>query len=119
MEKFVAYGKGDKNESIRRCQILFEKLTQLMKASERKIGRKPYKHGFASSTLLRRTAEEVIQMKKKLRHEKIQKYKNTKLIAQLEDKEKVLKKNLKTVQKDANKHREEDLDCLATKRASE
>ena len=63
-EKLENSGPGDKDDLIRRSKVLFEKMTQIMRASERSIGKKAYKHGFVSPQVLRQAAEEVIQTKK-------------------------------------------------------
>ena len=51
-------------------------MTQVMKSSEKKVGKKAYKHGYPSSKELRDAATKVIQTKKDLRRENIQRFKN-------------------------------------------
>ena len=84
MIKHIEKGEGEKTDLINRCQIVFEKTTQLMKASERNIGKKAYSHGYPSSKVLRDAADEVIKVRKKLRYEQIKYPKDITTIEQLE-----------------------------------
>ena len=86
MEDYIDTGKGDVDELVRRSKVLFEKTTQVMKASERAVGRKAYKNGYSSSNTLREAAESLIQVKKELRNEKVQATKNNSRITLLEKK---------------------------------
>ena len=86
MENYIDTGKGDVDELVRQSKVLFEKTTQVMKASERAVGRKAYKNGYSSSNTLREAAESLIQVKKELRNEKVQATKNNSRITLLEEK---------------------------------
>ena len=119
MIKHIEKGEGEKTDLINRCQIVFEKTTQLMKASERNIGKKAYSHGYPSSKVLRDAADEVIKVRKKLRYEQIKYPKDITTIEQLEADLKQKQKQLKTNQNQSEKLRNEDLDRLATKRAEQ
>ena len=57
--------------------------------------------------------------KKKFRHENVQKVHNREKISKLEERRDKFKRHLKTIQKNAALHRENDLDRLAKKRAAE
>ena len=67
METFLEEGKGDIEEMKKRCKILAEKTYQLMIHSDKKVGRRHYKHGFPSSPKLKAAAYEVIELKKLIR----------------------------------------------------
>ena len=60
-------GPQGRSELIRRCQLLFEKMTQVMIASERKVGRKRYQNEYPSSRELTSRADEYFQTKNDLR----------------------------------------------------
>ena len=111
-------GEGDVQEIIRRCKILFEKTTQLMIASERKVGRKHYLTGYPSSRTLTEAADEYFEVKTNLR-KCYYTYDNTELRNKLKvagSKVKEKKKDLKKKQKEAKKLREDDLVKLAENR---
>ena len=86
---------------------------------KKKVGRLPYKHGFAFSTSVKQAALDVIETRKKMR------YTNVTQECSRRDKEKLeleLKQRLhelKILQANADKQREEDLSLLAMKRAEE
>ena len=119
MIKNLNTGEGDKDHLTTRSRILFEKTTQLMIASERNTGRKAYSNGYPSSKVLRDSADEVIKIKKKLRHERINQPSNIEKIGQLETELQTKKKQLKSKQSQADTLRSDDLDRLATKRAEQ
>ena len=60
-------GCKDKEELIKRCKTLFEKVTQFMICSEKKSGPLPYRDGFPDSPQLRQAAFQVVRLKKYLR----------------------------------------------------
>ena len=53
MEKYNKTEEGEISTLIQRCKTLFEKTTQVMKASERSLGNIAYSHGYPSSKVLR------------------------------------------------------------------
>ena len=85
----------------------------------KKSWEKAYNHGFPSSRTLRQAAENVIQVKKELRHENVKHTQNKEKNSQLEKTRDQYKKHFKIVQKNAAQHRDNDLDRLARKRAAE
>ena len=119
IKKHLKHNKGNMNNLIERSKILFNKTTQLMKASEKRVGRKNKIHGYPSSKILREAGDKVVKIKKMLRKERIEKKKNEKKINSLEEQLKEMKKELKQAQQNAKKHRDEELDKLAQKRAAE
>ena len=119
MEQYIVKQEGNIDDLIQRSKILFEKMTQVMKSSERKVGKKAYDKGYPSSATLRQAAEKYIDTKKALRHERIKSPRNENNILALEASKKIHKKQLKIAQKESIIHRENDLDRLAKKRAEE
>ena len=67
INKLIHKDIGNREEIIARCQKLFSKTTQLMLASERKLGRLHYPTGYPSSQKLKDAASKVIEIKKQLR----------------------------------------------------
>ena len=49
MIKLINTGEGKESQLIQKCKTLFEKTTQVMKASKRSLGGKAYSHGYPSS----------------------------------------------------------------------
>ena len=64
-------GEGDIDDMIERCQRLCEKTHQLMIASEKRTGKKPYPKGYAFSGSLKEAAHNVVNTKKKIRKENV------------------------------------------------
>ena len=71
MFHYIRTGKGDLRDMIRRAKILFNKTTQLMHASENKLGQKHYQKKKSSSPMLDKAAHYAIEIKKRLRIESI------------------------------------------------
>ena len=119
MITYIRDGKGNRDDLIDRSKTLFNKTTQLMIASKRRVGRKNKKHGYPSSKTLREAGDKVFNIQKSLRKERIKKIKDNKRINELERDLKEKKNELRSAQKNATKNRDEELDKLAQKRASE
>ena len=119
MEAHDQDGTGDIQIMISDCKKLFNKTTQLMKASEKKVGKKPYKHGYPSSSVLRKAAKKVIKIRKKLRYERTATVKNIKKMKEYENLLQGAKLKLKIQQKMAPVLCEKDLNDLAAKRAEQ
>ena len=90
-----------------------------MISNERKIGKLAYSKGYPSSSTLRDSANEMIQIRKKLRYERIQPRKSIERINILQERYEDKKKQHKENQRNSEKLREEDLDRLAAKRAEQ
>ena len=105
-DEMIAYltdTKGNREELIERCKTLFNKTTQLMKASERRVGRKNRNHGYPSSQILREAGDKVVNLRKTLRKERIKCEKNNEKMDVLEKELMEKKKELKTAQNNAKK----------------
>ena len=119
MEKYEYDGSGNILDMIDECKKLFTKTTQIMKSSERKIGKKKYKQSFPSSNKLRAAASKVVEIKKALRYQRTSSNRIPGDTLENEKKLKEAKHNLKLCQKEAPSLREKDLMELAEKRASQ
>ena len=58
MKEYLDNKEGDINEMIEMCKKLFEKTSQLIIASEKKVGRTHYKNGKDSSPILTEAAKD-------------------------------------------------------------
>ena len=119
MNNFETNGEGYIDEMIHECKKLFSKTTQIMKASEKKVGKKPYGKGYPSSNLLRKAATKVITTRKHLRYERTAYNKDFRKIQQFESQLDVAKDKFKQSQQDSVQLREQDLNDLAKKRANQ
>ena len=117
--KLLRDNEGMRTNIILKTKILFNKTTQLMKSSERKVGRKPYKNGYPMSQEVREAGDNLVHTRKLMRQENRKKEKNIHTIADLESRRDECKKALQEAQKSADKYRAAELDRLATKRAEE
>ena len=101
--EYMEKGTGSKDYLIERSQKLSTKMYQLMISNERKIGKLAYSKGYPSSSTLRDSANEMIQIRKKLRYERIQPRKSIERINILqeryEDKKKQNTNKIKETQK--------------------
>ena len=119
MEEYMVNRVGDIDNMIKRSKILFEKVTQLMIASEKKVGRKHYSTGYPSSRKLKEAGDRVFHANKMLRYESTRKIKDQSEIYKCVKEKRKSKQMLKEVQMNASKEREQDLLLLAEKRAEE
>ena len=117
MMKYIEKNTGSIDDMIERCKKLFEKMTQITKASEKRVGRKHYPHGRPSSNQLREAASTLINCRKELRRERRQRWANLEKINHLEEQVRVARMKFLKDQKEAPKLRELDLVRLAEKRA--
>ena len=117
MMKYIEKNTGSIDDMIERCKKLFEKMTQIMKASEKRVGRKHYPHGRPSSNQLREAASTLINCRKELRRERRQRWSNLEKLNYLEEQVRVARMKFLKDQKEAPKLRELDLVRLAEKRA--
>ena len=90
-----------------------------MIASEKRVGRKNKGYGYPSSKTLNDVGDMVVTTKKKLRSESIKKVKDAVTIEAIKKDLTINKKLLKQVQRESIKHREQELDQLAKKRAEQ
>ena len=63
IQEYLHKRKGNEEDLIQRCQRLSEKTSQLMIASERKLGRKHYEGGYPYSSKLRLAAKAIFDTK--------------------------------------------------------
>ena len=119
MKQYEETGEGNISTMIKECKTLFEKTTQVMKSSERKIGKKKYKNCFPSSNKLRKAASKVVKLKKELRYQRTSRKIDLDKIVEAKSKLKEAKSQLKQCQKEAPTLREKDLMDLAAKRANQ
>ena len=110
--------KNSKAKTISETKKLFEKVTEMMKCSERKAGPMPYRDGFPDSPQLRKVAFVVIRLKKYLRL-----ISTGKIVIDDKEREKVLQdlkaaqQELRDNQESANLLRQAHLEGLAEKRS--
>ena len=90
-----------------------------MTASAKKAGRRHYNTGFNSSPKLAVKAHKLIRTKMSLREESIKENKSDEIIKKLEEKKKKEIKELREAQKMSKELREEHLDLLAERRATD
>ena len=119
MQQYDEDGTGNIKTMICECKTLFEKMTQVMKASEKKVGKKPYANGLPSSNKLRKAADKMITTRKKLRYERTKHSKDFEQIAIYEAKLQREEIEFKKTQQNATELRDEDLTQLAAKRAEQ
>ena len=119
MENYETNGTEDIEKLIHECKTLFNKTTQIMKSSEKKVGKKPYGNGYPSSNPLRKAAIKVIKNRKYLRYERTAYRKDFKKIREYEKILDAAKADLSEKQKNAVDLREHDLNELAKKRAEQ
>ena len=79
-----------------------------MKASEKRIGKLPYKNGYAFSTPVKQAAFAVIETRKKMRYDNVTNEPNTRDNTNLDLELKQNKHTLKTLQAKADKLRDTD-----------
>lgn len=100
IDKYLKDGSGDKQKLIQRSQTLFEKTTQLMIASEKRVGRKKKTQGYPSSQPLRLAGDRVVQAKKKIGQLNVLKEKDVEALRELKEELNRNKKQLKKAQND-------------------
>ena len=71
MKDFTQQGKGCINTLIEKCKTLFNKTTQLMISSERKVGKQHYNKSYLFSPKLKEAATQIIKITKDIRSESI------------------------------------------------
>ena len=119
MEHYQQTKFGNIDEMIVRCKTLFEKVTQLMTASEKRVGRKHYPSGYPFSRKLKEAGDKVFHARKVLRYESTKENSNEKKMNEYIVELKESKRELQQVQNNAIEEREQDLLELAEKRAEE
>ena len=117
MNTYIDKKEGDLNDMIKECKKLFSKTTELMLASDKKAGRAHYTQGKAASPKLTEAANDVIECRRLLSIEKNKSPKDESLIAEYQVLVNEANKELKNVQKNADKIREMHLNELYSKRA--
>ena len=119
-EDIVNYLKqqnGNKDEIIKKCHKLFEKTTEIMKYSEKKLGRIHYDNGFPSSQTLTNVTKKIFTTKVDIRKENLKDDLDDSKLQQLYQRQKENYKELRQVQKKATEMRIEHLHKLAEKRS--
>ena len=107
-------------EIVKDCQNLSEKVTELMKCSEKNSGQIPYKDGFPSSPKIREMAFQVIRIKKYLRMISIGKIEeNSDEKEKAKEDLRAAQLDLKEAQKNSYQLRHEHLMELAEKRSTQ
>ena len=117
MRNHLQHKQGNVDEMITQCKTLFNKTTELMLASDKKAGRAHYTQGKAASPKLTEAAKDVIECRRLVSIEKNTDPKNQERISEYEELLDQAKKELKTVQSNADKIRELHLNELCTKRS--
>ena len=117
MRNYIDNQEGCLEQMIETCKKLFEKTSQLMIASKRKVGQAHYKKGKESSPILTEAAQDVIECRNllsKVIHdddaEEIEIEKHKILL-------KEAKKEFKKIQQHSKEHRENFLNELSIKKA--
>ena len=110
---------GDKGDIIKRCKNLFQQTTELMIASEKKLGRVHYSQGYVSSSKLKHLADKVFEIKKNKRRISVDEERNKTLIKQAEDQLKNAYKRLREGQNRADELRKSHHSELADKRSQQ
>ena len=119
IKEYINNNKGSRIELVQQSQTLFNKTTQLMVASEKRAGKKPYKNGFPFSSEVRNAGHDLVASRKEIRKEKLKEIVSIDRLVTLEDNRDECKKELKKKQSEAKIHRENELERLAEKRAGE
>lgn len=116
---YVNKKKGKKDEMIEQTKKLFNKVTELMKSSDKKVGRLHYNKGYPHSPQLKTIANKLIKQKSKLRQESIKINKDENVIKKLVQEIKETYKELRTTQKRSSELRKTYLNELAQKRSAQ
>ena len=119
IKQLISHNKGSREKIIKRCKTLFNKVTQMMISSDKKVGRIHYPDGFPMSPTLKRSAEKVINIKSKLRKSSIKSKNDEKQIIKLRENLKHAYKQLRDTQKKSAELRKEFLQDLAKKKSKE
>ena len=119
MIKYLNEGTGCIKGLIMKCKTLFNKTSELMIGSEKKLGKKHYVNGFPFSPKLKEAATNVINVRKEIRCQSILPVRNEEMLTITKEQLKEAYTNLKRVQKQSQDLRDTHLESLAEIRAEQ
>ena len=119
MNQFTQQGKGCINTMIEQCKILFNKTTELMISSERKVGKQHYNKSYPFSPKLKDAATKIIKIRKDIRSESINYPVDQGRLRVTKEQLKEAYKQLRKVQKQSGELRNSHLQELSEKRAGQ
>ena len=117
MQEYITENRGDINQMIEECHKLFQKTTQLMLASEKKVGRAHYTNAKESSPKLTEAAKDVLEVRHLVRKETTKQQPDSDLVKKNRILLQEAKREFKLIQQHAKEHREQYLIELSTKKA--